>query len=99
VKMYLSNRMSEEDWDLQLEEGGVTVFVARPQLLLAMKLKAGRGARDAEDIDRLLDACVIVSLESAQEIFDHLLPRRGHEREGPAPARGPVRRGGWLGAC
>jgi hypothetical protein len=54
-----------------MEEGGVTVLYARPRLLLAMKLRAGRGTRDAEDIEGLIEACAIASLAEAEELFDY----------------------------
>lgn len=74
VKMYMSHRITDVDWELGIEEGGVTVLYARPQLLLAMKLRAGRGTRDAEDIDGLLDAGGITTLAEAEELFDHYYP-------------------------
>jgi hypothetical protein len=40
-----------------------------------MKLRAGRGRRDADDIDRLLDACGIASLADAIELFDGYYPQ------------------------
>lgn len=39
-----------------------------------MKFCAGRGRRDAEDIDRLLDACEIASVAVALELFDRYYP-------------------------
>lgn len=74
MKMFVSHYDSEADWDLHVEESGVVVLVARPQLLLAMKLHAGRGRRDEADIDRLIDSCGITSLEAAQELFDRYYP-------------------------
>jgi hypothetical protein len=74
VKGFASHYDSTEDWEV-LEDGeGVTVLVARPQLLLAMKLLAGRGTRDREDIERLLDACSVVSYGEAKAIFDQYYP-------------------------
>jgi hypothetical protein len=74
AKMYISHRATDADWELGIEAVGVTVLYARSRLLLAMKLRAGRGTRDAEDIDRLLHACGITSLAEAQELFDHYYP-------------------------
>ncbi len=73
--MYASHLDVEGDWDLCNQDQGVAILVARPQLLLAMKLLAGRGRRDAEDIDRLLEECQITSVEAALEIFDHYYPQ------------------------
>jgi hypothetical protein len=75
VKMYVSHYDDAGDWTVRTEEGGVVVLVARPKLLLAMKLRAGRGRRDADDIDRLLDACGIASLVDAVELFDGYYPQ------------------------
>jgi hypothetical protein len=74
----------------------VVVRVARTGLLLAMKLYAGRGRRDAPDIDQLLDACGITSVAAAEQIFDQYYPTESiaqpamhqlHERFG-VPERG-----------
>lgn len=74
VKMFASNYDSDDDWEAYAEEGGVVVLVARPRLLLAMKLFAGRGHRDEADIDRLLDKCAIGSLQAARELLEHYYP-------------------------
>jgi hypothetical protein len=75
VKMYISHYDDAGDWTVRTDEGGVVILVARPKLLLAMKLRAGRGRRDAEDIDRLLDACGIASVADAVELFDCYYPQ------------------------
>lgn len=74
VKMYVSHYDEAGDWTLRTQEGAVAILVARPKLLLAMKLRAGRGRRDAEDIDRLLDACGIASMTDAVELFYRYYP-------------------------
>ncbi|MHB1599736.1 MAG: DUF6036 family nucleotidyltransferase [Acidimicrobiales bacterium] len=74
VKMYVSHHDTHDDWELRIDEGGVAVLVARPEILLAIKLDAGRGRRDADDIDRLLDACGITSVIAALELFDRYYP-------------------------
>ena len=74
VTMYISHRITDADWELWIDEGDVTILYARPQLLLAMKLRAGRGIRDAEDIHGLLDACGIASRTEAEELFDRYYP-------------------------
>lgn len=45
------------------------VLVGVPSLLLAMKLHAARGRRDATDIDTLLDACGVSSVDEAIELY------------------------------
>lgn len=74
VKMYASHYDTVADWDIRTDEDGVIILVARTELLLAMKLYAGRGLRDATDIDKLLDACGITSLTAAAEVFDRYYP-------------------------
>lgn len=46
------------------------ILVGVPSLLLAMKLHAARGRRDATDIDTLLDACGVTSAEDAIELYE-----------------------------
>jgi hypothetical protein len=74
VKGFMSHFDSADDWETFDEGRTVTVFIARPQLLLAMKLLAGRGTRDREDIEKLLDACKVTSVAAAEEIFDKYYP-------------------------
>lgn len=74
VKMWVSHNDTSDDWEIRFTGNGVTILVAQPPLLLAMKLQAGRGRRDAMDIDLLLDACGIESLRSAVAIFDRYYP-------------------------
>jgi hypothetical protein len=53
-----------------IEQGPVTISIASPQLLLAMKLYANRGTRDSADIEVLLALCEVTSVEEAQEIHE-----------------------------
>ena len=59
-----------EDWRDVIRLGTVTIQIASPELLLAMKLFANRGTRDAADIDFLLGYCGVTSVEQAQEIYE-----------------------------
>jgi hypothetical protein len=74
VVMFQSHHDSEGDWKTVLVEGAVTVRVASAELLLAMKLLAGRGKRDGDDIEQLLVACGVTSVPAAEEIFDRFYP-------------------------
>ena len=40
-----------------------------------MKLKANRGRRDAEDIQRLLTVCRVKTVEQAQQIYEAYHPQ------------------------
>ena len=64
----------EWEWKVVIRRGDVTVRVAPADVLLAMKLRAGRGVRDADDIRLLLDTCRVQSVEAAEAIFDRYLP-------------------------
>lgn len=75
VKMYASDFDHLAAWSTLVVVGAVSVVVAPPDLLLAMKLRAGRGRRDSDDVEWLLDRCGIGSLAEAEEIFDRYYPR------------------------
>ena len=79
-----------DEWTELLREGDVTVFVASPRMLLAMKLLANRGVRDTDDIHFLLDACSVSSVEEAQEIYEHY----HHQEVMSSGAKARV--AGWL---
>jgi len=59
------------DWSEIFNNGEVSISLASPQLLLAMKLHANRGRRDADDITYLLATCAVTSVAQAQEIYEH----------------------------
>lgn len=58
-----------EDWIEVIRRGEVTVSIGSVQMLLAMKLLSNRGVRDSADIEYLLDACNVRSLDDAQAIY------------------------------
>lgn len=60
-----------------LTVGSVTVSIASPELLLAMKLLAARGQRDVEDIVVLVRHCEVPSLEGATAVFNSFFPDHG----------------------
>ena len=74
AQMWASHYDTDDDWEIRFSSGGVSVLIARAPLLLAMKLQAGRGRRDAADIDLLLEECGIDSFDSAEAIFDKYYP-------------------------
>ena len=87
VKGFMSHFDSADDWETFDEGRTVTVCIARPQLLLAMKLLPGRGTRDREDIERLLDACKVTSVAAAEEIFDKYFPAQSMSHRAAALLR------------
>lgn len=50
---------SDPEWEVLYSKDGITVEVASPRALLAMKLNASRVGRDDQDIANLLAICVI----------------------------------------
>jgi hypothetical protein len=84
VKGFASHYDTDEDWEVFDDGDGVTVLIARPQLLLAMKLLAGRGTRDREDIERLLDACLATCVADAEAIFSQYYPTEVMNRRASA---------------
>ena len=74
AKMWTSHYDRDDDWEIRFTRGDFSVRVAQPLLLLAMKLLAGRGQRDAMDIDLLLEECRIGSLSDAVAVFDKYYP-------------------------
>jgi hypothetical protein len=59
-----------DDWVEVIRRGGVRVSIGSVHMLLAMKLLANRGVRDSDDIEFLLSACDVKSIDDAQEIYE-----------------------------
>jgi hypothetical protein len=59
-----------EDWIEVHRTGEVSVSIGSVQMLLAMKLLANRGIRDSADIEFLLEACNVRSLDDAQTTYE-----------------------------
>lgn len=71
VRMFAPDPVYPEPrWDVIRNVQQVRVCVANPEMLLAMKIHAGRGRRDIDDIDLLLNVCGIESAGQAIEIFE-----------------------------
>ena len=68
-----------------IDRGGVTVAVGSAKLLLAMKLRASRPARDGDDIAVLVRACGVRTLGDAQDVMDEV-----YLGEEEIPARGRI---------
>lgn len=62
--------VGNEDWIEIYRSGRVSISIGSPQMLLAMKLFANRGIRDIDDIEFLLSACEIKSVQDAQDIYE-----------------------------
>lgn len=74
VAMHASHFDHEAVWVRIVDVESVQVDLAPADLLLAMKLKAGRGGRDEDDIDLLCDACGLRSAAEAEAIFERFYP-------------------------
>ena len=74
VLMFASHFDQEKDWEPRFSQHKVEILIAQPPLLLAMKLLAGRGRRDCPDIDLLVQACGVATVDEAVEIFEHYYP-------------------------
>jgi hypothetical protein len=75
VKMFMPHDgISEAGWKAIVTREHVIVRVAPAHVLLAMKLRAGRGKRDATDIELLLDVCGVSTCQEAEDIFDRCYP-------------------------
>lgn len=62
--------VGSEDWIEIYRCGQVVVSIGSTPMLLAMKLLANRGIRDSDDIEFLLSACEITSVQDAQDIYE-----------------------------
>src|SRR5271156_3958282 len=71
----------EPNWQPILKSGNVEMVAADERSMLAMKMRAGRGARDRLDIDFLVKRCGITSVAEALELYEEFFP------EDPLPDR------------
>ncbi len=76
ASMFIPDNVSGDlsGWDRLLTVGGVTIVVAPPEVLLAMKLLAGRGRRDIPDLPPLVAACGVTTVREVEGIFDRYYP-------------------------
>lgn len=65
---------AEPLWEPLHDDQTVSVWVATPGSLLAMKLRAARPARDTDDIATLMAILSISTVEEAESIFEHYFP-------------------------
>lgn len=65
---------AEPLWDPVWDDERISIWVATPGSLLAMKLRAARPARDTDDIATLLAILSISSVDKAEQVFEHYFP-------------------------
>lgn len=84
--MFIPDNVSGDlsEWKPLLTVGGVTIVVAPPEVLLAMKLLAGRGRRDIPDLPALTAACGVTTVREVEAIFDRFYP---HDEMKPSARR------------
>ena len=63
-----------DEWLPLISLGTVTIVNARPDVLLAMKLRAGRGRRDLPDLPALILACGLTTVAEVEAVFERLFP-------------------------
>jgi hypothetical protein len=62
------------NWEPLYDDESVSIWVATPACLLAMKLRAARRGRDDEDVAVLLALLAINSVEEAEFVFEDQYP-------------------------
>lgn len=65
---------AEPLWETLHDDETVSVWVATPASLLAMKLRAARPARDTDDIATLMAILSISTVDEAEAVFEHYFP-------------------------
>lgn len=65
---------AEPLWEPLHDDDLVSIWVATPGSLLAMKLRAARPSRDADDIAMLLALLDISTVDEAEAVFEHYFP-------------------------
>jgi hypothetical protein len=65
---------AEPLWEPLHDDATVSVWVATPGSLLAMKLRAARPARDTDDIATLMSILSITTVDEAEQVFEHYFP-------------------------
>src|SRR5271156_3446270 len=71
----------DPEWQPILKSGNVEIVAADERSMLAMKMRAGRGARDRLDITFLVKKCGITSVAEALDLYEEYFP------EDPLPDR------------
>ncbi|TFD26247.1 DUF6036 family nucleotidyltransferase [Cryobacterium cryoconiti] len=75
--MFLPSYGADLGWEVLYANEDITVEVASPRALLAMKLNASRPGRDVQDIANLLAICDVRELSAAEELLNDFFPGDG----------------------
>lgn len=65
------------EWEELFSKDNITVAVAAPKSLLAMKINASRPGRDVQDIANLLSICKLKNISEVYEMMDIFYPGDG----------------------
>lgn len=71
---YLSTQNQPTDWILWKASGKASIYIAAPEMLLTMKLKASRLGRDGDDIWDLLNRVDPQTINDIDSLFDRYFP-------------------------
>ena len=65
------------EWEELYSKDNITISVASPKALLAMKINASRPGRDVQDIANLLAICKLKDISEVHKIMDNFYPGDG----------------------
>jgi hypothetical protein len=74
ASMFIPDYGDSSEWTPIMTVGDVNVFVASAKMMLAMKLRAGRGRRDLSDLPPLIAATGVTSRANVQALYDEFYP-------------------------
>ncbi|TFD07525.1 hypothetical protein [Cryobacterium sp. TMT1-66-1] len=74
---FIPTYRADAGWEVIYASEGITVEVASPRALLAMKLNASRPGRDDSDIANLLAICEIPNVDAAEDLLEEFFPGDG----------------------
>lgn len=75
--MFLPSYGADPEWEVLYANDDITIEVASPRALLAMKLNASRPGRDVQDIANLLAICDVRELDAAEAVMNDFYPGDG----------------------
>ena len=84
ARLFLPDFGEPHEWQTYDSVGNVTIWIAPPEIMFAMKLLAGRPNRDFGDLETLVGILGVASEEQAQQIFDRFYPHDDMARRSAA---------------
>lgn len=77
ASMFIPLYSAGMEWEELYSNDNITISVASPNALLAMKINASRPGRDVQDIANLLAICKLKNISEVYEIMDIFYPGDG----------------------